>query len=284
MTCKVSDSFQVTHPVRIKARGIFRRDNCTVPPFWLNIRFSEIEAESLRGITKLKMVIRCKSARQYEDYVLREYLVYKIYNLISPISYRVRLIRLRIINTAKDNEETVDWAFLIEPDELMERRLSGKMIKSDMLSMRTVNRELMDRVAMFQYMIGNGDYSVTGRHNLKIIALESPDDPQGFIPIPYDFDYTGLVNAHYAVPGENLGITSVRERYFLGPCREREIQENTVSEFSSYQEGIIELIRNFEYLEEDEKDDMIEYISSYFDEAERKDFIIRNIETTCRSY
>ncbi len=284
MTCVVDSNFQVTHPVRVRARGIYRRDNCTVPPIWLNIRYSGIEADSLHDVTKFKMVVLCKDSKQYESLILREFLVYKIYNLISPISYRVRLVQLKLIDTAKDNRESDSWAFLIEPDELMEKRLKGRMIKSDKLSMNTVNPEVMDIVALFQYMIGNSDYSVTGRHNLRVIALEDPDQPRGFLTIPYDFDYTGLVNASYAVPQENLGINTVRERYYLGPCRGEEVEQQTVRDFLEYKEEIMELIRDFEYLDDNDKEDMIDYLSGFFKMAERDDFVRQQIQSTCRSY
>jgi hypothetical protein len=281
MTCHVCDTFNVTHPVRVKARGIYRRDNCTVPPFWLNIRYSGIEARQLQGIKRMKMVIRCRKAKQYEYYVLREYMVYKIYNLVSPYSFRTRLVRLEFIDTGRNNRVSEDWAFLIEPEELLASRLGGKAIKSDRLSMRTVNQEVMDLLAMFQYMIGNGDYSVTGRHNLKILALASPA-PQGFIPVPYDFDYTGLVNTHYAVPGEALGISSVRERYFLGPCRSPERHRSIISKLEAYREEIIQLILDFEYLDDAQKMDMVAYIQSFYNEAESERFIERSIVSTCR--
>lgn len=281
MTCHVNDTFQVTHPVRIKARGVFRRDNCTLPPFWINIRYSGIEAEALRDVNKMKMVIRCKKAAQYENYILREYLVYKIYNLISPYSFRVRLVKLKFVNTGQDNNATEDWAFLIEPEEALEKRLNAVAIQSDKLSIRTVNREIMDEVSLFQYMIGNGDFSVTGRHNLKIITLKDQQVP-GFVPIPYDFDYTGLVNAHYAVPGESLGIKTVRERYFLGPCRSKEVQQEAINNFALHRQEMIDYIMQFEYLDEKEKLDMVGYIESYFAESERERFIENRIATTCR--
>lgn len=281
MTCHVCDTFSVTHPVRVKARGSFRRDNCSVPPFWLNIRYSGIEARELEGIKRMKVVIRCRKAAQYEDYVLREYLVYRIYNLVSPYSFRVRLVRLELIDTGRRNRVSEDWAFMIEPDELVARRLGGKVIKSDRLAMRTVNQEVMDLLAMFHYMIGNGDYSVTGRHNLKILALSGPG-PSGFIPLPYDFDYTGLVNTHYAVPGEELGIKSVRERYFLGPCKSEERYRSIIGKLESLRDDIIQLILDFEYLDENEKRDMVEYIQGFYNEADNKRFIDRSIMPTCR--
>jgi hypothetical protein len=281
MTCHVNDTFRVTHPVRVKARGIYRRDNCSVPPFWLNIRYSGIETEELSDITRMKMVIRCRDMKQYRDYVLREYLVYRIYNLVTPYSFRVRLVRLKFIDTGRKNRESEDWAFLIEPDDMMANRLKATVVKSNELSMRTVNHKVMDRLAMFQYMIGNGDYSVTGRHNLRILAMETPG-PLGFIPVPYDFDYTGLVNTHYAVPRESLGISSVRDRYFLGPCRNRRIHMAAVQNLATYKDEIFDLIMTFEYLDEEEKSDMVGYIESFFQEAEDERFVERSIAPTCR--
>ncbi|MCK5134506.1 MAG: hypothetical protein KAR19_01865 [Bacteroidales bacterium] len=282
MTCIVNDTFQVTHPVRVKARGIYRRDNCTTPPFWLNIRYSGIETEELKDVRRMKMVTRCRGAQQYSDYVLREYLVYRIYNLISPYSFRTRLVRLRYIDTGRKNKMTESWAFLIEPNEILAARFNARIVKSDKLSIRTVNRDIMDQMAMFQYMIGNGDYSVTGQHNLKILAMNRPGGPVGFVPVPYDFDYTGLVNAHYAIPGENLGINSVRERYFLGPCRSKLVHLEAISDLESFRKEIIELINEFELLDEEAKLDMTDYIEGFFSQASRERFIEREIATTCR--
>jgi len=281
MTCQLTDSFSVIHPVRVKARGIYRRDNCTMPPFWLNIRYSGIEAEELRGIRRMKVVTRCRDSKQYSDYVLREYLVYKIYNLVTPYSYRVRLVNMKYEDTGRDNRESQCWSFLIEPDDMMARRLRGRLIKNDVLSMRSVNRQVMDRLAMFQYMIGNGDYSVTGRHNLKIMALDPPG-PTSFLPVPYDFDYTGFVNTHYAFPGEALGISSVRERYFLGPCRSESLHLMAIQELELVRDEIEALIWSFDYLDEDSRFDMIGYIESFFNTAANERFIERNISTTCR--
>lgn len=281
LTNVISEDFQVTDSVRVRARGFFRRDYCKLPPIWLNIRHAGIKADSLQDVVRMKMVVRCKDLKKFEPYVLREYLVYKIYNIITPFSYRVRLVRLTIIDTGKDNEVTEDWAFLQEPDELMAMRLDGKMFKSDRLSMGMMNPEVMDRLAMFQYMIGNGDYSVVSRQNLKIMALNTADPP-GYLPVPYDFDYTGLVNTLYAIPGETLGITSVRERYYLGPCRPKEVHEATIQELAQFEDEIKQYIKDCKYLDDKEKVDMIEYLDSYFKDSMDSKFINRKIDPTCR--
>ena len=281
MTCHVNDSFQVTHKVRVRARGKYRRDNCGMPPFWLNIRYSGIEAEELANVSRMKVVTRCRGSGQYENYVLREYLVYQMYNLLSPYSFNTRLMRLKYIDSGKDDRESEDWAFIIEPENMMAERNNAIAIKSDKLSIRTVNIEVMDHMAFFHYMIGHGDFSVTGRHNLKILTLKDYG-PTGYIPVPYDFDYTGLVDAHYAIPGENLGITSVKERYYLGACRSKEIHAKTAQWLLSYRDQLEELIMSFEYLDEEERLQMVNYLESYFRESVRDRFIERSIAPTCR--
>lgn len=281
MTNVVSKEFQVTNSVQVKAIGTFGRDICTMPSIWLNIGHAGIKADSLQDVVRMKMVVRCKNAAQYEPYVLREYLVYKIYNIITPLSYRVRLVKLTIIDTGKGNEVTEDWAFLQEPDELMSQRLNVQMIKNDKFSMSNVNPEVINSLSMFQYMIGNTDYSVTGQHNLQIMTIKEYG-PTGFIPVPYDFDYSGLVNTDYAAPSEALGTTSVQERYYLGPCRPKQVHEETIQELAQFYDEIMEYINDFEYLDDKEKADMKEYLDGYFKESRESWFIDRQIAPTCR--
>jgi len=281
MTCHVSEGFEVKHNVRVRARGEIRKEICFMPPFWLNIRHAGIEAEDLAEVIKMKVVTRCNSPSVYENYVLREYLIYKIYNLLSPYSFNTRLVRLKYIDTGRKDKITEDWGFIIEPEDMMAERNKAMSIKSDRLALATVNKEWMDKVAYFNYMVGMADYSVTGRHNLKILTLKEYG-PTGFIPVPYDFDYTGLVDATYAVPGENLGIASVRERYYLGACRSEDVHKQTIDWLASHRDEIKDLILSFEYLEEDERLEMVDYIESYYQNTEQKGFIDRRIQSTCR--
>ena len=281
MTCHVREGFEVAHEIRVKARGEIRKRICSAPMFWVNIRHSGIGAEYLSDVTKMKMVIRCKASSTYNNYVLREYLVYKIWNLLSPYSFNTRLVKLKIIDTGRKDRESEDWAFLIEPEEKMAERNKCMPIKNDRLSLKTVNHQWMDRVAFFSYMISQMDFSVTGRHNLKILTPKEYGTT-GFIPVPYDFDYCGFVNAEYAIPDENLGIESVRERYFLGACRNEQSYDQTIEWLASHRDKIRDLIFNFEYIDESEKKFLWDYIESYYEQAQYKNFIPRYIQSTCR--
>lgn len=282
MTCHVNDNFEVTHQIRVKARGEIRKRICYAPMFFVNIRHAGIEAEDLEDVIKLKVVHRCKASNLHKYYVLREYLVYKMWNLMSPYSFNTRLVKLRLIDTGRKNKESEDWAFLIEPEAKMAERNNCMPIKSDKLSLRTVNQEWMDKVAFFSYMIGQTDFSVTGRHNIKILTSKEYG-PTGFITVPYDFDYCGFVDAEYAIPGDdNLGIESVRERYYLGACRSEERYQAAIDWLASYRDEIRDLILNFEYIDESEKEFLLDYIESYFEESEYNTFISRYIQPTCR--
>jgi hypothetical protein len=281
MICHVNENFEVSHEVRVKARGEIRKKICYAPMFWVNIRHSGIEAEYLQDVIKLKMVIRCKSSNMHKYYILREYLVYQIYNLLSPYSFNTRLVKLKIIDTGRKNKESEDWAFLIEPEEKMAERNNCMPIKNDRLSLRTMNQEWMDRVAFFSYMVGQSDFSVTGRHNIKILTSKEYGTT-GFIPVPYDFDYCGLVDAEYAVPGEPLGIESVRERYYLGACRSDAAYMKAVEWLLSHREAILDLIRSFEYIDESEKEDLMDYLEDYFRDSQQSWFLDRTISSTCR--
>lgn len=268
-------------PVRIKTRGIFRRQHCSVPPLWINVKNSGMETVGLAGVSKIKLVARCRNTKSYKNYVLKEYLVYKMYELLTPYSFRTRLVRLTYVDSSRDMEVYECWAYLIEPMEKMTRRLNARQVKNDELSMRRVQPHAMDRLAMFQFMIGNTDYSITGLHNVKILGLDKPGT-LGIVPVPYDFDFTGLVNTIYAHPREGIGIDDVRQRYYEGPCRSEALHMQVVEEFRVLEELWMELIMTFEYLDEEVRIEMVEYLESFFSESAREQFVQRRIQPTCK--
>ncbi len=276
-----NDTLDIIKNVRIKARGEFRKSTCHFSPFWLNIRKAEIENEYLQDVKKMKVVTRCKTGDEYDDYILLEYLAYKIYSLLSPVSFRVRLIKMKYVDTGRKNKVTQSWAFLIEPEAMLAERIDGLVIKNDELGMAFMRREEILQAALFQYMIGNSDYSVTGRHNMKILGLPG-FGTEGYTTVPYDFDYAGLVNASYAIPGESLGIISVTDRYYLGPCREEAEYLAAIKHLEDHREEILELVQTFPHLSDKARKRAIGYIESYFAEASGSNFIERSLKPTCR--
>ncbi|MDV7394045.1 hypothetical protein RZS08_21880, partial [Arthrospira platensis SPKY1] len=68
-------------------------------------------------------------------------------------------------------------------------------------------------MCVFQYMIGNTDWDINMVRNIKLLM---PADSSRFIPVPYDFDFAGFVSPSYAVPNADYGLTSLKQRVFLG--------------------------------------------------------------------
>lgn len=276
-----SDSVDIRKSVRIKSRGQFRKATCHFAPFWLNIRKADVENKYLQDVKKMKVVTHCKSGNEYEEYILLEFLAYKIYSIISPVSFRVRLVKMKYIDTGRKDKITNSWAFLIEPEGMLAERNEGLVFKNDALGMVLMRREEMLGAALFQYMIGNSDYSVAGRHNMKILGLPGFGS-EGYTPVPYDFDYAGLVDASYAIPGENLGISSVTQRYYLGPCREEQEYLDAMQYLEDHRAEILELLQEFPYLDEKAREKAIAYIESYFIDASDPDFIKKKLNKSCR--
>jgi len=277
----LGDTIGIEKDIRIKARGNNRKDVCAFPPLWLNIGKAEINNSYLGDIKKIKLVTHCAASNANSAYVLKEYLIYKMYNLISPYSFRVRLLRVKYIDTGRKNKEFNSWGFLIEPEEMLAQRVNAFALKMDHIGYSLTDSDQTDIMSLFQFMIGNPDYSITGRHNIKLIKLNDITKPEP-VPVPYDFDYSGFVNAHYAVPGEGLPIENVTERYFLGPCRSEERFKEVIALFLSKEEEINSLLDSFEYLDKRSKGIAKSYLDDFFLLAGQKDFAKRSLLTTCR--
>lgn len=277
---ELNDTTYVEKDLRLKARGNFRRSHCNLAPFWLNIRKADIKIDQLQDIKRIKIVTHCNGSRAYEEYVLKEYLCYRIYNIISPVSFRVRLIRMAYVDTGRKNKTTEGWAFMIEPEEMLAQRYDGISVKKDDLGSSLMRPDVLGVLCLFQYMIGNADYSITGRQNIKIFGLPGFGSA-GYTPVPYDFDYSGAVDAYYAIPGDNLGITSVTQRYYLGPCQNKTAYTEAVEYINQYREEILQLVREFPNLAPKDAKKMIRYLEDYFDLAAQPDALIQELESTC---
>ncbi len=277
---QLNDTLHLEKEMQMKARGEFRRNHCSLAPFWLDIQKVHLKDEELQDIDRIKIVTHCKDSKAYERYVLKEYLCYKIYNVISPVSFRVRLVRMTYVDTGRDNKVTKGWAFMIEPVKMLAQRTNAQELKRDNITSRFLRPEEINILALFQYMIGNTDYSVPHRHNVKILGLPG-FGTAGYTPVPYDFDYSGLVDSYYALPSEYVGTKTVTERYFLGPCRRDNAYMPAIEHINLYREEILQLVRDFEYLDQKDKKGIITYLEEYFILSAYSKSLIRSFQSTC---
>lgn len=208
-----ADSSEVEMPVQVKTRGHFRRmkENCAYPP--LMIEFPKAGAHLttiFKEQKKLKLVMPCRG----DEYVIREWLAYKLYNLVSPYSFRARLVRVKMDDKTSKKTSAEFYGMLLEEEKQMAKRNNATAIDKKLQPQQTQGKEFLN-MSVFQYMIGNTDWSVQYQQNIKLIVLKTNVIP---VAVPYDFDHSGIVNAPYAQPAEELLMNSIRERRYRGYC------------------------------------------------------------------
>jgi len=283
LTYHINETDSINKEIRLKSRGEMRNGYCSLPPIRLNFKKTEFpNAKDLDKIEKLKMVTHCKYGN--EDYLLKEFLIYKLFNVLTDTSFRVRLVKMEYINTHKKSKPVNTYAFFIEPVEMLAERVNATVVNSVNLTQKNIVPQMMDRMAIFNYMIGNTDWSVPNLHNCKVLSTLNFNSSGLGMVVPYDFDYSGLVDADYAIPYEPLGLSSVRERRYVGICRTEDVFLNAIKEFAGKKEAFYKVINDFQMLDEKEKAKMISYLDSFYDEFDKRNSIVNSILKGCTNF
>ncbi len=261
------DNTEIAEEIRVQTRGVFRLANCDMPSLMLH--FKNATSPQLSPLKKLKLVCGCGSSSDEEQLIIKEYLTYKIYNLLTPMSFRVRLVKITYEDSKAKKKPYTQYGFLIEDvDDLAER---NNCIEQDNPApgANGTGRQQMTLVAIFQYMIGNLDWSVPGMHNIKLIR---PKEPANALPlaVAYDFDYCGLVNAPYAVPPEQIDVKSVTERVYRGFPRSMEELDPVVENFKANKEKTLALISNCQWLNNRNKKEMTGFLEEFYKTIENR--------------
>ena len=280
LTYHINDKDSVNKNIRIKSRGEFRNAFCTFPPIMINLKKTENRREDMKKIEKVKLVTHCKSGN--EDNLLKEYLIYKLYNVLSDVSFRARLVRIDYINTAKKNKTVTSFGFLIEPINVLAERTNKIEVESVNLGQKDMVPEILDRMAIFNYMVGNADWSIPNQHNCKVLLDAKAQTTSLGIPVPYDFDYSGMVNASYAVPNETSSIKTVRERIYTGTCRSKETFEKELVEFTENKAEFYRIVNDFPYISAKGKKEIIQYLDEFYEGFDSRNSIINDFLSTCK--
>ncbi len=280
LTIVDDDKNKTLFNIKIRARGNSRRlyGICSFPPLKIDFKKSETVNTIFDGQNKLKLVTHCSNLSDYEDYMLEEYLIYKTYNLLTDNSFRVRLVKITYKDLKHQFPAENHYAFLLEDDDDMAARNNSHITDVKILHPDSCNQNAVDLVTLFQYMIGNTDWWITTRHNVVIMQ---PNNQQLPIPIPYDFDYSGCIDAIYAKPSPQLNINSVTEHYFRGYCRTPEDYKNIIEQFNSKKNEIFGLYENFDYLGKRKINKMLKFFNAFYDIINNPDALKNEIDKTC---
>ena len=274
--------------IQVRTRGNYRlsRRNCEFQPLRLNVKTGSAKGTLFEDQDKLKLVVACKLGQTYwEQYVLLEYMAYRTYNVLTDVSFRVRLARVNYIDTSGEDDPFTRFAFMIEDDEMMALRNRAEKIEwsAGQLDPRLLESHQAILVDVFQYMIGNTDWSGVEMHNMELIRTFDN------IPytIPFDFDFSGLVNTRYSTPDPTLGINRVRQRLFRGFCRDQmnrsqEEYDAVYSLFLEKKDEIYEMWTTLEGLEEDRLEDTLEYFDDFYEIISDPDLADARMMRNCR--
>jgi hypothetical protein len=212
-----ADGKQVNIPARLRARGHFRRQarNCDFPPLWLDIKSSDGKQTVLAGLNKLKITTNCRpKSPDYEQYILQEYAVYRMYALLTDNSYRTRLLHITYRDTLGKTAPITTWGFFVEDVQDVAIHLERKVLPAQGARFDDLDPDALSLLSMFEYFIGNTDWSISALHNIALLQ----DSAARIVPVAYDFDWTGAVDARYAFPDKSLKIHSVSDRLYRGNC------------------------------------------------------------------
>ncbi len=213
LSCLQRDSSKIEIPVEVQTRGHFRKmsENCEYPPLLIQFPKDGPQLASVFGEQhKLKLVMPCTG----DEYLVREWLVYELYNLVTPKSFRARLVRVTLEDEKGKKKGNPFYGILLEEEKQVAKRNSMLAIDGK-LQPQQIFRDSFLTMAVFEYLIANTDWSVQYLQNIKLLATDSFAVP---FAVPYDFDHAGIVNAPYALPAEELLLKSIRQRRYRGYC------------------------------------------------------------------
>ncbi|NOX68558.1 MAG: hypothetical protein GXP15_05175 [Gammaproteobacteria bacterium] len=273
--------------LKFRTRGNYRRERttCNFPPVRLNLQKKQVLGTEFSGQNILKLVSPCKpTTGRYEQYILKEYLAYKILQLHTPYSFRTRLLKITWIDTDKRNPTFEKYAFVIEHKSELANRLSVTIPKIPGTRHSRLNRTQAGTASVFQYLIGNTDFSlVKGAsddaccHNGILVSK----DGDTFFPVPYDFDFAGLVNASYAEPHPTFRLGSVTKRLYRGHCSVNAELAPTIAMFAQKKDAVFELVETQEGLSNRERMRTLNFIGKFYAELDNPQKIRNKFARKC---
>jgi hypothetical protein len=208
--------------------------------------------------------VPCKGSSTYQNYIFNEYLAYKLYNIITENSFQARLIKVQYYDTGNKLKEGEAYTFILESEEAMAKRLKSVPIDNQKVGNKYLDPETAAILYIYQFMIGNTDWSVPGLHNMKLIKTEDVTKPYP-VPVTYDLDYSGFVDASYAIPGDHVNVEEVTEREYMGYCLPPEYMEKAFSLFIEKETELLSVVEQFDLIDDRLKKKNLAYLEGFFD-------------------
>lgn len=275
----------VEHEVKVRLRGRSRLRVCEFPPLRLNLRRADTDQTVFEGQDKLKLVTHCRNKDYAEQDMLEEYAAYRIFNALTDISYRVRLMRFSYEDT--DGQLSPKgrhrFGFVLETAAQLAARTGTTPV-----TLRGVPKQRHDvdqaaLVYVYQYLVANTDWGLVKAddadgccHNVDLFERDNL-----VVTVPYDLDLSGLVNAKYAHPDHLLRIKKVTHRLYRGLCTERAVLSAAIDRVVSKEADVLQVLQEVPGLTVRNRESAVRFVNQFFEKARDKDKLISNFERRC---
>jgi hypothetical protein len=249
-------------PVKLGSRGHLRlkSQTCDFVPIKVEFPAAQLAGTIFEGQTTLKLGTHCRNEPDADQYVIREYLAYKLTNLVTPLSFRARLARATYVDAKSKKRLSTHSALFLEHENDVARRLRGRDVRRPHMVFGELDADALTTTMLLEYMLGNTDYSIWALHNVVIVQ----DKTRKFFPVPYDFDLSGMVHPPYAAPDPRLSLRSVTDRLYRGPCRTVDAFNAAAEPFRAHRVDMMAAIDSVRELDGAHKREMKDYLESFF--------------------
>lgn len=278
-----------TLPILLSPRGILRRTKvaCSFPPLGVQFTAKPPKQSLFDRQKRLKLVTHCRNPSDHQQYVLLEYAAYRMFNVLSPLGLRARLGTFDYVEQNGRAVASKTGFFIEDPDDAAKRNSLAELRIVARIAPSQLDPVTSARAAMFEYMIGNTDWSMragpagdTCCHNFRLLGTTA-NARQGLVPVPYDFDASGLVNAPYAVPPAGLGLSSVRERRYRGYCMHNAQALKAAAEFRARRGDVMAVLAAIPGLDDGRRRSAQAYLEGFFRDIATDDEIRKRLLRTC---
>jgi hypothetical protein len=275
-----------TLAVALSPRGITRRKKevCKFPPLRVEFAQKPPATSLFKGQKGLKLVTHCRAPERFQQHLLLEFAAYRLYNQLTPASFNVRLAMINYVDEA-GRPITSRYGFFIEDADDMARR-------NGLHELEDVNRVPVDhlratdaaRFAVFQHMIGNLDWSMRAGppgdgccHNARLVGAKGATT--GLVPVPYDFDFSGMVDAPYAVPPADYRLANVRVRRYRGYCGHNVQAKATAADLLLRRGPLLAVLDATPQVDPKAREKAAAYLGSFFDQIASGDGAAKLVQT-----
>lgn len=250
-------------PVTLRARGHFRRQarNCEFPPLKLEFDRKVAQETLFQGNKEMKITTNCRPDNaEYQQYILSEYALYRVYQLVSPKFFRTRLAHITYHDSMHPGGDVTSWTFFVEDAKEVAKKFKSELLDTKGAMFADLDDTQLAITSLFEYMVANTDWSIAGLHNISLMR----DSIGAIHPVAFDFDWSGAVNARYSFPDQRLGIKSTTDRLYRGPCFKPEVWQPVFDRFIAARPQVEALYESIPTFDPRRKKAVLEYFAEFY--------------------